>query len=114
MTANQAGVLLINLGTPAAPTPAAIRPFLREFLTDRRVVDLPRPLWLPVLHGVILPLRPRLLAGQYGRIWLAEGSPLLVHTRALRTALAQALPDVPVAMGMRYGEPSIRDRKSVV
>ncbi len=100
------GVLLVNLGTPDAPTPAAIRPYLREFLSDRRVVDLPRWLWLPVLYGVILPLRPRTLAPMYARIWRADGSPLLAITRELRAALASAL-SMPVAEGMRYGRPGI-------
>jgi ferrochelatase len=102
-----AGVLLINLGTPDAPTPEAIRPYLREFLSDRRVVDLPRWLWLPVLHGVILPLRPRKLAPLYARIWRADGSPLLAITRELRDALATALAPMPVVEAMRYGQPGI-------
>ena len=68
------GVLLVNLGTPDAPTPEAIRPYLREFLSDRRVVDLPRWLWWPILHGIILPLRPRKLAPQYARIWRDDGA----------------------------------------
>jgi protoporphyrin/coproporphyrin ferrochelatase len=105
------GVLLINLGTPAAPTAAAIRPWLRDFLSDRRVVDLPRWLWLPVLHGVILPLRPRRLEPLYARIWQPQGSPLLVITRELRDALARRLAaqgtPVAVAEAMRYGEPSV-------
>jgi len=103
------GVLLLNLGTPDAPTPAAIRPWLREFLSDRRVVDLPRWLWLPILYGVILPLRPRRLAPLYARIWRADGSPLLAITREQRTALARALAGdgaPPVVEAMRYGQPS--------
>ena len=102
-----AGVLLVNLGTPDAPTAEAIRPYLREFLSDRRVVDLPRWLWLPILHGVILPLRPRRLAPMYAGIWGADGSPLLANTRKQRTALAAALAPMPVAEGMRYGQPDI-------
>lgn len=101
------GVLLLNLGTPDAPEPAAIRRYLAEFLRDRRVVDLPRALWLPILYGVILPLRPRKLAPQYARIWTAEGSPLLVITRALRAALAQRLDAIPIVEAMRYGQPAI-------
>ena len=107
MTAHLDGVLLINLGTPAAPTPQAIRPWLRDFLSDPRVVDLPRGLWLPVLYGVILPLRPRKLAPQYAGIWRPEGSPLLSITREQRAALAQRLAGTPVVEAMRYGEPSI-------
>jgi protoporphyrin/coproporphyrin ferrochelatase len=108
----RAGVLLLNLGTPDAPTPAAIRPYLREFLSDRRVVDLPRALWLPILYGVILPLRPRKLAPQYARIWRPDGSPLLAITREQRKALADALardggaPPL-VLEAMRYGRPAI-------
>lgn len=106
------GVLLANLGTPDAPTPAAVRRYLREFLTDRRVVDLPPPLWWPILYGIVLPLRPRRSAHAYGRIWTDEGSPLLVISRrqeaALRTRLA-ARGAIAVALGMRYGRPSIAE-----
>jgi len=102
------GVLLVNLGTPDAPTAEAIRPYLREFLSDRRVVDLPRWLWLPVLYGVILPLRPARLAPQYARIWRADGSPLLAITRQLRDALAAQLgAGTPVVAAMRYGRPDV-------
>ena len=102
------GVLLVNLGTPAAPTAAAIRAWLREFLSDRRVVQLPPALWLPVLYGVILPLRPRKLAPAYQSIWTAQGSPLLVISRRQRTALQARLgADTPVALAMRYGAPSV-------
>ncbi len=99
--------MLVNLGTPDAPTPQAIRPYLEEFLSDRRVVDLPRWLWLPVLHGVILPLRPRRIAPLYARIWRADGSPLLAITRELGRALAAALAPAPVAVAMRYGRPDL-------
>jgi ferrochelatase len=101
------GVLLVNLGTPDAPSAAAIRPYLREFLSDRRVVDLPRALWWPILHGIILPLRPRKLAPLYARIWRDDGSPLLAITRELAAALAGALAPVPVVAAMRYGRPSV-------
>jgi ferrochelatase len=101
------GVLLINLGTPDAPTAEAIRPWLGEFLSDPRVVDLPRWLWLPLLHGLILPLRPRRLAELYGRIWTPRGSPLLVITRELRDALAAALEGTVVVEAMRYGKPDV-------
>jgi protoporphyrin/coproporphyrin ferrochelatase len=100
-------VLLVNLGTPAAPTPSAVRRYLGEFLGDRRVVQLPRLLWWPLLHGVILPLRSPRVARKYAAIWLADGSPLEVYTRALAVALQQRLPGVRVVHAMRYGEPKL-------
>jgi len=110
--AQRTGVLITNLGTPAAPTAAAVRRYLAEFLSDPRVVELPRWLWLPVLHAVILRLRPRRSAAAYRQIWTEEGSPLLVNaarqTAALEDTLAQRWQaSVKVALGMRYGEPSI-------
>src|SRR5439155_4699116 len=75
------GVLLVNLGTPAAPTPEAVRRYLAEFLSDPRVVQIPRWLWLPILHGIILRTRPARSAKKYAAIWTPEGSPLAVHTR---------------------------------
>jgi len=107
-----AGVLVTNLGTPDAPTAAALRRYLAEFLWDRRVVDLPRPLWWLVLHLGILRLRPRRSARAYAKVWTAEGSPLLVNSRRqadeLRQRLQARLPGpVRVALGMRYGQPSI-------
>ena len=107
-----AGVLLINLGTPDAPTPAAIRRYLGQFLADRRVVELTPLLWLPLLYGFILPFRPRRLVHAYKKIWTAEGSPLLAISRrqasGLRQQLARTLGrEVPVALGMTYGTPSI-------
>lgn len=102
------GVLLANLGTPDAPTPAAIRRYLAEFLGDPRVVELPRALWWPILYGFILPLRPRRLAHAYRSIWTPEGSPLLAIGRAQQAGLQQRLgPEIPVALGMRYGAPGI-------
>lgn len=100
------GLLLVNLGTPDAPTPAAVRRYLGEFLADPRVVELPRLLWRPILHGVVLRVRPRRSAAAYRAIWRPEGSPLLLETRALGRALEEALA-VPVAVGMRYGQPSL-------
>ena len=85
------GVLLANLGTPDEPTPAAVRRFLAEFLSDPRVVDLPRLLWLPILYGVILLVRPRRSARAYRDIWTPTGSPLLVNTLALARALERRL-----------------------
>ncbi len=108
MPASHVGVLLVNLGTPDAPTPSAIRRYLREFLSDRRVVELPRAIWLPILYGVILPLRPLKLAHAYQSIWTQDGSPLLAIGRRQCAALQQRLgPQVPVALGMSYGNPSI-------
>src|SRR6476661_2189976 len=74
------GVLLVNLGTPEAPTAAAVRRYLEEFLSDPRVVEIPRAAWLPILYGAILPLRASKSAAKYASIWMPEGSPLLVWT----------------------------------
>ncbi len=107
-----AGVLLVNLGTPDAPTSAALRRYLAEFLWDPRVVEIPRPLWWLILHGAILPFRPAQSARKYQHIWTAEGSPLLAISRRQATAVATSLAErhpgpVRVAVGMRYGNPSI-------
>lgn len=100
-------LLLVNLGTPAAATPGAVRSYLGQFLHDYRVVDLTRWLWCPLLHGVILPLRARKVARNYAKIWTAKGSPLLAHSRDLAEALAAQMPDFEVRLAMCYGEPSI-------
>lgn len=101
-------VLLINLGTPDAPTPHAVRRYLRQFLSDPRVVEIPRALWLPLLYGVVLTTRPRQSARKYASIWTADGSPLRVHTEKQARLLGQRLgPRVRVEFAMRYGEPSI-------
>lgn len=102
------GVLLVNLGTPDAPTAPAIRRFLGQFLSDRRVVDLPRALWLPILYGFILPFRPGRLAEAYEKIWTAEGSPLMAISRKQAAALRTQM-NIPVALGMCYGTPSIAE-----
>jgi ferrochelatase len=103
------GVLLVNLGTPDAPTPRAVRRYLREFLSDPRVIDVPGPARWWLLHAVILPFRPRRSAAAYRKIWLPEGSPLRVHGEALRRALAAHLgPGYAVELAMRYGTPSVR------
>jgi protoporphyrin/coproporphyrin ferrochelatase len=99
-------VLLVNLGTPAAPTPEAVRAYLAEFLADARVVKLPRWIWLPILHSIILKKRPKQSAEKYAQIWSAEGSPLAVHTLR-QAALLQEKLGVPVRYAMRYGEPRI-------
>ncbi|UJF20177.1 ferrochelatase [Vibrio sp. SS-MA-C1-2] len=100
------GVLLVNLGTPEAPTAAAVRAFLSEFLHDHRVVDLSRWLWCPILHGVILPIRAPKVAKLYQSVWMNDGSPLMVYSRRQQSALAEQL-DCPVALAMTYGNPSI-------
>jgi ferrochelatase len=101
------GVLLVNLGTPQAPTAAAVRPYLRQFLTDPRVLDVAAPL-RAFLGGFLIPtVRSSASAAAYASIWTEAGSPLLVYSRALAEALAEELAPHPVALGMRYGEPSI-------
>ena len=105
------GVLLINLGTPDLPEPGAVRVYLRQFLSDPRVVEIPRPLWLPLLHGLILPLRSARSAAKYRTIWTPEGSPLKVWTerqsKRLQGWLGENGHRVRVAYAMRYGTPSI-------
>ena len=107
------GILLTNLGTPDAPTPAALRKYLAEFLSDPRVIETPRWLWWPILHGVILRLRPRRSARAYREIWTDAGSPLLVISEKQRRAIRSVLADevgapLHIELGMRYGNPSIR------
>ena len=106
------GVLLTNLGTPDEPTSSAVRRYLREFLSDTRVVELPRPLWLPILYGFILTTRPARSARLYQKIWTDKGSPLAVYTKAQCDALSQSLQkkygeNALVEYAMRYGQPSI-------
>lgn len=102
------GILLVNLGTPDAPTPGAIKRYLLQFLSDRRVVDTPRLLWWPLLRGVILPIRAPRVAKLYQSVWMEEGSPLMVYSRRQQRALAARLPEVPVVLGMSYGTPSLQ------
>lgn len=109
----EVGVLFVNLGTPDAPTATAVRRYLAEFLSDTRIVDLPRALWLPILHGVILNVRPAATARNYAKIWDREHdeSPLRVYTRAQAEGVAQTFGDhVRVDWAMRYGTPSIASR----
>lgn len=105
------GVLLVNLGTPQAPTPAAVRRYLKEFLWDPRVVEIPRPLWWLILNLVVLNVRPRRVAEAYRSIWTDAGSPLMAITmrqvEGLAKMLAGGAQPVRVAGAMRYGEPSV-------
>lgn len=107
MRHDKPGVLLVNLGTPDAPTPAAVKRYLKQFLSDKRVVDVPNLIWWPVLRGGILPLRSPRVAKLYASVWMEEGSPLLVYSKRQRDALA-AMIDMPVALGMSYGNPSLQ------
>ncbi|OHT18777.1 ferrochelatase [Edaphosphingomonas haloaromaticamans] len=105
------GVLLVNLGTPDAQDASSVRRYLREFLSDPRVVEIPRLIWQPILHGLILPTRPKKSAHAYAQVWRPDGSPLAAITRAQAAALADAFgPDVIVDHAMRYGRPAIGDR----
>lgn len=102
------GVLLVNLGTPDAPTPGAVRRYLREFLSDRRVVEIPRLLWLPILHGIILRTRPAKSAHAYQQVWGPDGSPLAAITAAQARALQERLGEaVVVRHAMRYQNPAM-------
>lgn len=112
--AGKSGILLVNLGTPSAPTTSAVRAYLREFLSDPRVVEIPRFIWLPILYAIILTTRPAKSAEKYAQIWMSEGSPLAVHTARQAKLLAGLLgerarpnPPPPVEYAMRYGAPSI-------
>jgi ferrochelatase len=106
------GILLVNLGTPDAPTPSAVRRYLAEFLWDPRIVEMSRPLWWLALHGIVLRIRPARSAHAYQKVWTDDGSPLLTHSNdiaaGVRDALASRLSgDVQVALGMSYGSPSL-------
>lgn len=110
-TIAKTAIVFINLGTPDAPTAAAVRPYLKQFLSDPRVVEIPRAVWWLILHGVILPFRSGKSAQKYASIWAAEGSPLRVHTEKqallLRGYLGERGHDVQVAYAMRYGSPAL-------
>ncbi|EGU31164.1 ferrochelatase [Vibrio sp. N418] len=103
---NKQGVLLVNLGTPDEPTAPAVKRFLSQFLHDKRVVDMTRWLWCPLLHGVILPLRAPKVAKLYQSVWMDEGSPLMVYSQRQAAKLAAQL-DIPVELAMTYGNPSL-------
>lgn len=110
--ADSTGVLLVNLGTPDAPTASAVRRFLKEFLWDPRVVEFPRPLWWLVLNGIILRIRPSRSAAAYREVWTDDGSPLMLYSSALADKLGRELEQrapgaLRVALGMTYGTPSI-------
>ena len=105
------GVLLVNLGTPQAPTAAAVRTYLAEFLSDKRVVEIPHLVWKPILHGIILRTRPRKSAHAYRQVWTEDGSPLASITAAQARALQARLGDaVRVEWAMRYGQPAMGAR----
>jgi ferrochelatase len=114
-TSARVGVLLINLGTPEAPTPEAVRTYLKEFLSDPRVVEIPRFVWLPILHLFVLPRRPKQSAARYAQIWTSDGSPLRVYTERQTTLLRGYIGErlrVPLVVdyAMRYGKPSIAEQ----
>jgi ferrochelatase len=112
---SRTGVLLVNLGTPDDPSIPAVRRFLAEFLSDRRVIDYPRILWLPILYGVILRVRPPKTAHAYAQIWTKDGSPLLIRSRALANALQSSLgSEFIVELGMTYGSPSVANSMQVL
>ena len=107
------GILLANLGTPDAPTAKALRPYLQQFLMDRRVVEIPRFIWCWILHCIILVIRPKKSAAKYAQVWTNDGSPLLVHaqkqTQLLRGFLAQKVKSpFMIELGMSYGNPSMK------
>lgn len=111
-TTSRIGVLLVNLGTPDAPTYFAVQRYLREFLSDRRVIDTSRLIWLPLLYGLVLPLRPLRTAGNYRKIWMKEGSPLAVYSKRLAAKIGSLLSAsfgdrVHLELAMTYGSPSI-------
>ena len=108
--APRVGVLLINLGTPEEASPRAVKRYLAEFLSDRRVVEIPPLAWQPVLRGIILNTRPKKSAHAYRQVWTDAGSPLAAVTRAQAEALKDAWPGVTVDWAMRYGTPAISDQ----
>lgn len=101
------GVLLVNLGTPDEATAPAVKRFLSQFLHDKRVVDMTRWLWCPILHGVILPIRAPKVAKLYQSVWMEEGSPLMVYSKRQANKLARKI-ELPVEVGMTYGNPSLQ------
>lgn len=110
-SASSTAVVLVNLGTPNAPTAAAVKTYLREFLSDPRVVEIPKPIWWLILNGIILNIRPKQSAAKYATVWMPEGSPLRVHTerqtKLLNGLLGERGHQLTVTSAMRYGSPSI-------
>lgn len=111
-TPERLGVLMVNLGTPEAPNYRAVQRYLREFLSDRRVIDTPPAVWKPLLYGVVLPFRPLKTAANYRKIWLPEGSPLLVYSQRLAAKVLEGLKSemgdaVRLELAMSYGKPTI-------
>lgn len=107
MRQDKPGVLLVNLGTPDAPTTAAVKRYLKQFLSDPRVVDTPRWLWWPILNGIVLPFRSPRVSKLYASVWMDGGSPLMVYSQQQREAFAARV-DMPVELGMSYGNPSLQ------
>lgn len=107
------GILLVNLGTPTEPTPSAVKRYLAEFLADQRVVEIPKLVWMPLLHGIILPRRSRASAENYAKIWMDEGSPLLYYSQRQADLIQQEVDQrfkgpVHIELAMRYGKPTIK------
>jgi len=112
--ADKIGILITNLGTPEAPTKQALKPYLKQFLSDPRVVEVPKLIWWFVLNGVILNIRPKRSAQAYSTVWSDEGSPLLVHTKNQAAGIAKRFAekygsDVVLEYAMRYGQPSVEN-----
>ncbi|VEI13512.1 ferrochelatase [Trueperella bialowiezensis] len=103
------GLLIVNLGSPDSTDPEDVRTFLRDFLSDTKVIDFPPFLWQPILRGIVLRVRPAKSAELYRQIWMDEGSPLVVYTKRQQEMLAEALPEWNVKYAMTYTEPSIAE-----
>ncbi|WP_457914666.1 ferrochelatase [Candidatus Hartigia pinicola] len=108
MLENKYGILLVNLGTPEAPTTSATKRYLAEFLSDSRVIDVFRIIWKPILYGVILPYRSSKIAKLYQSIWMQEGSPLLIYVLRQKNRLSEWFPEIPIEIGMTYGAPLLK------